>query len=131
MVCLRSLMHYTKLSCKCWYCCDLVLVFHLSEKLDELSNRDGNLQSMDQMRKFERRTRALEAEEGRKKELDLYSSLSVNELHEKIRKLRLAFNCLKAGHGINNGYSRRASQTCRKKHHTLQKRRLHFFWATN
>ena len=116
----------------------------LSETLDtetahewQVGNTDGNLQSIDQLRKFlEHPARALEAsdrftDESRESNRDKRNSknacqsyqsnsvmrpqcnktyhiytcptflaLSITDRHERVKRLKLCFNCLKQGHGI-------------------------------
>ena len=48
-----------------------------------------------------------------------FLSLSLNERHQRIKELRLCFNCLKEGHSIKSCSSKKLCQTCNKKHNTL------------
>ena len=48
-----------------------------------------------------------------------FLSLSLNERHQRIKELRLCFNCLKEGLSIKSCTSKKSCQTCNKKHNTL------------
>ena len=144
------------------------LVHILSETLGtetarewQLGNTDGNLQSIDQLRKFlERPARALEASdrftyESRESNRDkrtqrlhakaislillavssatnhiafthvvfLAFTLSITDRHERVKQLKLCFNCLLQGHGIETCTSKTLCQTCNRKHITLLHRK--------
>ena len=45
--------------------------------------------------------------------------LSIADKYEKVKQLRLCFNCLKDGPGIKTCTSKSTSQKCKRKHHSL------------
>ena len=146
---------------------DFIWVHILSEKLDsetakewQLTNVDGKMKTMDDLRQFlERRARALEAstrspemkrEALGSKDIDIknksenyqsyqstsmicsfckqshriytrpkFLNLSIADKYEKVKQLRLCFNCLKEGHGIKTCTSKSTCQKCKRKHHSL------------
>ena len=45
--------------------------------------------------------------------------LSIADKYEKVKELRLCFNCLEEGHGIKTCTSKSTCQKCERKHHSL------------
>ena len=48
-----------------------------------------------------------------------FLNLSIADKYEKVKQLRLCFNCLKEGHGIKTCTSKSTWQKCKRKHHSL------------
>ena len=48
-----------------------------------------------------------------------FLNLSIADKYEKVKQLRLCFNCLKEGHGIKTCTSKSTCQKCKRKHHSL------------
>ncbi|KOX81096.1 hypothetical protein WN51_10021 [Melipona quadrifasciata] len=53
---------------------------------------------------------------------ETFNKLAIEPRRERVRELRLCFNCLRPGHGVKRCTSS-ACQVCRAKHHTLLHRR--------
>ena len=48
-----------------------------------------------------------------------FLTLPIADKYEKVKQLRLCFNCLKEGHGIKTCTSKSTCQKCKRKHHSL------------